>query len=358
MAKTPFLLVAGVALVAAACSPSAAVATTTTTTTTLAPLPTLPPATTSTLPATTTSTLPPIEVFDTVNGLEPLTDESLGVIAIKIDNHPRARPHTGLQYADIVYELPVEAGLTRFIAFYDRFEVSKVGPVRSLRITDPALVNPVEVPLQVSGGTTWILKKVRDSGTKLLTDNKNGTYRDNARSAPHNLYADTEVLRAYVEGRWGNVSPGNLFVYGEADELEDVASQITIPFSEQVPSIWNWHAEAETYLHSYGDTPHMSIDVDGAEAQVTANTLIVIFAGRYTAHPPNPSWGKSVRGMDLVGTGDALVFYDGRTGKATWIREDIKDSIALLNLDGSPVTIRPGVIWVSIIPTERTVTWE
>lgn len=360
MAKTPFLLVAGVALVAAACSPSAVVppATATTTTTTLAPLPTLPPATTSTLPATTTSTLPPIEVFDTVNGLEPLTDESLGVIAIKIDNHPRARPHTGLQYADIVYELPVEAGLTRFIAFYDRFEVQKVGPVRSLRVTDPSIVNPIDVPLQVSGGSTWILRKVKASGTKLLEDTKNGTYRDNSRRAPHNLYADTEVLRAYVEGRWGNVFPGNMFTFGESEELQEPASRLTIPFSNQPPSIWEWDDVLGKYLHSYADKPHLSYDTDGAEEQVTIDTLIVIMADQYTARPSQPSYGTAVPAMDLVGTGEALVLYDGGIGPAVWTREAVADSITLTNLDGSAVTIEPGYIWVSIVPTTRTVTWE
>ena len=359
MAKTPFLLVAGVALVAAACSPSAAEPPpTTTTTTTLAPLPTSPPATTSTLPATTTSTLPPIEVFDTVNGLEPLTDESLGVMAIKIDNHPRARPHTGLQYADIVYELPVEAGLTRFIAFYDRFEVQKVGPVRSLRVTDPAIVNPIDVPLQVSGGSTWILRKVKASGTKLLEDTKNGTYRDNSRRAPHNLYADTEVLRAYVEGRWGNVFPGNLFTFGESEELQKSASRLTIPFSNQPPSIWEWDDVLGKYLHSYAEEPHLSYDADGAEEQVMIDTLIVIMADQYTARPSQPSYGTAVPAMDLVGTGEALVLYDGGIGPAVWTREAVADSITLTNLDGSAVTIEPGYIWVSIVPTTQTVTWE
>src|SRR5260370_926392 len=38
------------------------------------------------------------------------------VLAVKIDNIVDARPQTGLQSADLIYVLPVEGGLTRFMA--------------------------------------------------------------------------------------------------------------------------------------------------------------------------------------------------------------------------------------------------
>src|ERR1700736_2119240 len=52
----------------------------------------------------------------------PFTGErvaSLGpVLAVKIDNIVLARPHTGLTKADLVYVLPVEGGLSRFMAIF------------------------------------------------------------------------------------------------------------------------------------------------------------------------------------------------------------------------------------------------
>ena len=296
-------------------------------------------------------------MFDTINGLEPLGEESLGAVAIKIDNHPNARPHTGLQSADVVYELPVEAGLTRFIAMYEINELEKVGPVRSLRPTDLSIVNPIEVPLQVSGGSNWVLFKARQAGTMLLTDNGNGTYRDNSRRAPHNLYGDTSVIRSRVaELDWGPLSPGNLFTYGVADELAETVSEITIPFSQQPPSVWVW--EEDRWMHFYRDTPHTSIDPDGEESQVWADTLIVIRAQRYTARPPKPSDGKAVPAMKLLGTGDALVLHDGMLGQATWERVNEEDTIHVYNEDGSEIVIEPGMIWISIVPTSETITWE
>ena len=66
--------------------------------------------------------------------LSPLTGEpvaSLGpVIAVKVDNIAQARPHTGLSRADIVYVLPVEGGLSRFLAVFSSHFPPLIGPVR------------------------------------------------------------------------------------------------------------------------------------------------------------------------------------------------------------------------------------
>ena len=70
----------------------------------------------------------------------PFTGEpvkALGpVLAVKIDNLAPARPQTGLASADIVYVLPVEGGLSRFLAVYSSHVPPVIGPVRSAREDD------------------------------------------------------------------------------------------------------------------------------------------------------------------------------------------------------------------------------
>src|SRR5438309_2305585 len=58
-------------------------------------------------------------------------------LAIKVENLPESRPQAGLDGADIVYEEPVEAGITRFIAVFQCREAARVEPVRSARLEDP-----------------------------------------------------------------------------------------------------------------------------------------------------------------------------------------------------------------------------
>ena len=54
----------------------------------------------------------------------------LGII---IENHPDARPQSGLDKASIVYEAIAEGGITRFLAIYGTYQAEKIGPVRSAR---------------------------------------------------------------------------------------------------------------------------------------------------------------------------------------------------------------------------------
>src|SRR5262249_6047935 len=58
------------------------------------------------------------------------------VLAVKIDNIVNARPQTGLTHADIVYVLPVEGGLSRFLAIFSSGYPRVAGPVRSAREDD------------------------------------------------------------------------------------------------------------------------------------------------------------------------------------------------------------------------------
>src|SRR5690625_7813177 len=50
-----------------------------------------------------------------------------------INNHPAARPQSGLSQADIVFEMLAEGNMTRFLAFFQSEQPEVVGPVRSAR---------------------------------------------------------------------------------------------------------------------------------------------------------------------------------------------------------------------------------
>ena len=77
---------------------------------------------------------PAVQLYSPFTG-EPVS--SLGpVIAVKIDNIVYARPQTGLGAADIVYVIPVEGGLSRFMAIYSSHLPPVIGPVRSARQDD------------------------------------------------------------------------------------------------------------------------------------------------------------------------------------------------------------------------------
>jgi hypothetical protein len=149
-------------------------------------------------PAPTARPRPPL--------MSPFTGEpvaSLGpVIAVKVDNIKQARPQTGLSQADIVYVLPVEGGLSRFLAIFSSHFPPVIGPVRSAREDDLELLRQFGRPaFAYSGAQPQLLPVVeRARIVDLYSGRVGGYFRDHRRVAPYNLYAHTAQLRAEARG--------------------------------------------------------------------------------------------------------------------------------------------------------------
>ena len=110
---------------------------------------------------TTTTTIPPM--LAPLTGLPVSTLITRPALAVKIDNHPKARPQWGLNQADVVYEENVEM-LTRFAAVFHTNDSDPVGPIRSGRKQDIDLLEPLNSPLFAwSGGNAEVTNLVRAS---------------------------------------------------------------------------------------------------------------------------------------------------------------------------------------------------
>ena len=124
------------------------------------------------------------------------------VIGIKNDNNVNARPQSGPQNADAVVEVLVEGGMTRFINIFYQSDTVYHGPIRSARPTDPTLVRPFGGILVVSGATAGLIPTIRELGVPVLEEVKAPTkFRIANRNAPQNLYADTELVRKYIDDK-------------------------------------------------------------------------------------------------------------------------------------------------------------
>jgi len=352
-------VLAALTIIASACTSSQEVSEPTTT---LVPVTTITePASTTTItttvPATTTTTIPVVEVSDSINGLpadEDLIDRR--VIAVKIDNHPKARPQSGLEVADAVYEILVEGGVTRFIALFHQSDLDYVGPNRSGRPTDAAVLKAIDPVFQISGAQPWVQNVLRAEGIRVVYDNGITTYRVPGRSAPQNLYTSTLAIRELADSKgWDDENPGNLFTFGEPTEGVDTAEVVTIDFSDAPPARWEF--DGEQYLRSNGDTPHEWVTKDGERGRVAFETLVALKARKYIASDPSGK-GSSVPAMDTVGKGEAFVFYGGEVVKGTWERGSESDPFYLTTPDGTEIVMPPGRIWISIVPDTRPVTWE
>jgi hypothetical protein len=133
------------------------------------------------------------------------------VIVAKIDNIADARPPTNLTSADIVYLLPVEGGLSRIFAVYSSRIPKVIGPVRSARQDDLALLRQFGTPgFAYSGATPHLLPFIARARVVNLYDTP-AYFRDGNRLAPHNLYADGRTY-TLPSGARMTFAPGQVWV--------------------------------------------------------------------------------------------------------------------------------------------------
>lgn len=367
--RTIIAMAAVIAVAATACSSASADETTTTVAlTTLPPVTTTEAPTTTTTSTTTTSTTTstttttvvplPQSPLNGVGVVEDLQDNlDRRVVAVKIDNHPDARPQSGLQEADAVYELLVEAGLTRFIALFLESDSEYVGPIRSLRPTDPTLVKPLDATLQISGGQAWVKSVARSYDVPYIGETQPNTFRipRNGRATERTLFGTTLGMRERAD-RLGlsDEPPPMWFEFAEPTPTAGAATTVDLRWAAQTRVRWEW--DGEHYVRFAGNEPHNWQDVEGNEEQVAFDTLLVLSARKYTARPSGS--GSSVPALDTVGSGEATLFYDGGAVSATWQRSSADDPFELIAGDGSELVLPGGRLWISVFPTVGTLDWE
>ena len=79
-------------------------------------------------------------------------------VAVMISNVKPALPQSGLNAADLVYEMVTEGGITRLMAVYrDRTAIPLVGPIRSARDQHVQLMIPLNCLYAHVGGSSYAL---------------------------------------------------------------------------------------------------------------------------------------------------------------------------------------------------------
>ena len=301
----------------------------------------VPPTTSTT---TTTIAIPtaPLTGLPDPGGAS-LARQSLGV---KIENSPEARPQTGLDVADIVYEEVVDGGVTRFWAFFNSAIPETVGPVRSVRAMDPEIVNAFGGVIAYSGGTEPNVAAIRATGLVWVDENNAGDafFREEKRSSPHNLYARPTAL---LERGGTPVPPAPLFQFtdpelGQTFTGEPIASfHMNYELGYDASYVWDatvagWKRFQRT------DEPFMAAGIP--ETQIAPANVIVQFT-EYAG------FGEG----NLYGSGEAWVFSYGQLIRGTWSRLYPGAPTSYSDGAGAPILLTPGRTWVELFPTGRTV---
>jgi len=274
-------------------------------------------------------------------------------LAFKVDNYPTARPQSGLNDADIVFEEVVEGGITRFVAVFQCREAPLVGPIRSARAVDVPILDQLSKPLFVhAGGINPVIALVE--GGNLINDDvfthASIVQNPSARYAPYDTYASTSAA-------WGlNASdttpPAPLYTYSAAVPTGTPVGTVSIPFSGTNDNTWTWSPLNSSWLLSISGAPE---NVAGGTRVGVAN--IVVQTVHVTLGPwlENSEGGLEVQSQ-LTGSGPLQVFRNGEEITGIWQRFGLSNTTSLVGPGGSPIALAPGKTWVELVPTYIPVT--
>ncbi|KAB8163819.1 DUF3048 domain-containing protein [Streptomyces sp. 3MP-14] len=273
--------------------------------------------------------------------LTGLPGEPGPVLAVKVDNAPPARPHTGVEAADVVYVEEVEAGLSRLVAVFAGQLPDRVGPVRSARESDLELLRQFDEPaLAFSGAQGGLLPLIDEAPLHARPPEAapDAYARDPERAAPHNLYLDPAALLAATPEAGEVADIG--FTFGDTPEGGSPVDEVEAGYAA-ASFAFRWDAAAERW----------AVAMDGEETELAAATVVV---QRVEIRPSDFSDGGGAVSpyTETVGSGEATVLRDGREWPARWSRPSARAGTEFETEDGAAFPFAAGQVWVVYVPAE------
>lgn len=330
----------------------------------------LPPSS-SEAPVATATPQPTEAPFDG----QPLTGEAKGAdyvagrpTAIMINNRSDSRPARGLSQADVLYEIMVEGGITRFMALFPNYQdLGEVGPVRSARDQFFRLVRPFQ-PLYVHVGRSGITQQYIDDSDygDLNVDGLKTTIapRDENRLAQNfpkdaTAYTSGTLLGNYVDKNNVDMtraltSPIFDFVnYSESPRAlnGDDAASVNIVHSASYRTGFTYDEASGKYLTSlYSRSAGYTPMVDEANGERIAFENVIVLFTDISKYPyPGDGRDPDYKKVDYDFGGLGYYISNGKIEKIRWTKGPTEYPLMLQDEAGNSLKINCGKSYIAVV---------
>jgi len=275
--------------------------------------------------------------------------EMLRPVMVMVENSPQARPQTGLDQADLVYEILAEGDITRFVAVYHSRSPEAIGPVRSIRPYYVEIGAGLDALIVHAG---WSQEAMNMLSSRKLDhfDEVYGDHpyywRDKEAKAPHNLYTSVEKIRQgasdkKMHGEWKGVKP--LFQVREDGDAAAApgaapAGSVKVPYIRGYAVEYSYDMGSKLYLRVMDGKPHL--DKRTGKQLSAANVLIC-----EAPHKIVDKEGR--REVDIHGPGKGVLLQNGVRIDVEW---ENKQGMIRAYAGGKEVPLTPGQTWVQVVP--------
>jgi|WetSurMetagenome_2_1015567.scaffolds.fasta_scaffold03831_7 hypothetical protein len=269
-------------------------------------------------------------------------------VAVMIDNHPDARPQSGIDKASLVYEAEVEGNYTRLMAvFASLYNVKEIGPVRSAR---PYFIDWAEELNSIyvhCGGSPEALADLAQDNILDLNEFYNGQYfwRGQAKNAPHNIFISSENINKFLEDR--KIFSGNNIARNFKDDspISKASSSAAIKINYNIAEFkveWVYDAGNNSYVRYLGGKPELTADGN----KITAKNILI------QTVPATVVDAELRLKMNTVGSGSAVLCQDGICQKGKWSKSQLGSTTKFTYSNGQEMRFNAGPTWIEIVRPE------
>ncbi len=293
-----------------------------------------------------------------LTGTYDLAEEAVGKrpVAIMVNNIKVALPQSGISEADIMYEMPVEGGITRLMAvFADYTKVPTTGSVRSARHNYLELALPLDAIYVHFGGSDIAKIKIAEYG---ITDDLDGLTnmtpfkQDKAIAASkgkeHSYYTSGELLTKGITAKNIRTDLNNtdtVFQFADAYTApEDAAdcSVIKVKFSGYVTAKFTYNAETDSYDKQQFGANH--VDANTGET-ASVHNVFALYTNIYTMD-------KAGHQQIDLNSGTGYYCTGGKYQSITWSKAGITEPFVFKDASGNELSVSAGNSWICIVPKD------
>ena len=306
------------------------------------------PASSSAATSATSSAAPAKAVWPLRGTDAPSTDATKRrPIVVRVPNDPSARPQSGLEQADVVFEMLVEGGLTRYAVVFHSMDADRVGPIRSARLSDLELTPMLRGILVHVGAQTQTLERIRDAAKRGdFVDMDQFAHGDafdrvSDRPAPQNVYTSTKRIRdAAGDSARVDVPP---LPFGESQAAAKEAGTVTVPYAGDTRV--TYEVGSDGFKRTQG----------GRASDVRpANVIVIRTDIKEVAGYVEDELGSLSLEIRTTGEGPAVVLSAGKRYDGTWSRSGT-DGFRFRDASGKEIRLRPGLTWIHVVPMTFTI---
>lgn len=271
-----------------------------------------------------------------------------GPIAVLIDNTSKGSPQSGLLEADIIYEAPIEGGLTRLMAIYYHAQPGKIGPIRSIR---PYFLDIAQeytaVPVHCGGSPAALQLIKQQKITSIDALKKSATFwRSTQKKAPYNMYSSYEyfgkVLTKASSTAIEPLSSGGFYGPGSGPTGDTPGPSLAIDFSANQKVSYVYDPEKLVYTRHIAGKPHL--DAESSQPLVASNVIVQIVSSKVLDRVGRLELG-------ITGSGLAHIYTQGYRLEATWSRSVQEQKTVYRDTQGNEIPLTPGQTWIEIVPS-------